>query len=509
MKDIEDIKMKKILFICLFIIAVLSISAVSANENMTETSEIDNDAEDITLENSPQKQDLNVTIDHRDYVLNPDYSERMNLASFLNVPEDYNSNVWVKIDDEDYTTNQDPHTYVDLSQIEFSNGKHTIKAYFPETDKYNPLNLTHDFEVASQYIMITKETNPDEGYVYCELQRYASGYLIVKVDGKEFKRAEITTDDDNAYARVNLKGLAIGSHTVEATYTGDAKNKKMTKKQTVTIKKIMKETRIHLNYRVDFYENQQRRIAYGNEKILEIALPDDSTKRPIVKSAGKTYSVVNDYGKHYTTDISDLMIGSNIFEITYPGDDNYLPKTVSYTIEVKGHIFTNIGVYNSTYAYLKLPKNAEGNLSVYVNDSLYKSQNMADGFANITFEDLKDGNTYKIDIIYTGNDYNVSSYSTNQSIIPKLTYDECVRYGSDSKFSFEMNPEHEGFITVKIERYKKDPETYTLPLVNGKVNGSISDLQLPVPIKNTEFYNHNRVTLNYSSEDYNYTTTFR
>ncbi|MBE6497269.1 MAG: Ig-like domain repeat protein [Methanobrevibacter sp.] len=499
--------MNKIIVICLFIIAVLSISAVSANENITETAQISDDAQDIITESSPSKEDLNVSIEFRDYVLNPDYSERMNIATFSNVPEDYDGKVNVKIDDENYLMSHDPHNDVDFTKIEFSNGKHSIKAYFPETDKYNPLNLTHDFEVASQYIRITKEANPDEGYVYCELQRYASGYLIVKVDGKEFKRVEITTDD-NAYARVNLKGLAIGTHTVEATYTGDAKNNKMTKKETVTIKKIMKEIRINHNYRVDFYENQQMRIAYGNEKILEISLSDDSTNRPIVKSGAKTYSLVNDYGQHYTTDISDLMIGSNIFEITYPGDDKYLPKTVSYTIEVKGHIFTNIGVYNSTYAYLKLPKNAEGNLSVYVNDSLYKSQSMADGFANITFEDLKDGNTYKIDIIYTGNDYNVSAYSTTQSIIPKLIYDECVRYGSDAKFSFEMNPDRDGFITVKIERYKKDNETYTLPLVNGKANATISDLQLPVPIKNTEFYENNRVTLTYSSEEYNYTTTF-
>ena len=247
--------MKKIFLISLVLIILLSFSAVQATENMTSMQTVNDDTtQDIELSSETdsseilsndtgQKEDLPIEIKCTDYIVKEDPSEDMQKFYIENVPNDYNEIISVHIDDRlifnDTTYEKWRGTYqLNFDNINLKNldiGKHVIFAEFSGNDKYNPLNLTHEFEIGDGYIDIPNEVKSTE-YIYAHLKQGASGNLTIFVDGIEFKKVKIIASPfEGGFAYVFLNNLTKGTHFVEALYSGDENPKKIYKNATVNL----------------------------------------------------------------------------------------------------------------------------------------------------------------------------------------------------------------------------------------------------------------------------------
>ena len=247
--------MKRIFLISLVLIILLSLSAVQATENMTNMQTVIDDAtqdieplsdtqnSEILSNNTDSKEDLPIELKCADYIVKPDPSEDVWRFNIENVPKDYKEPVSVHIDDELIFNDTPYEKWSGKYQLNFDNinlknfdiGKHVILAQFPGNDKYNHLNLTHEFEIGEGYIEIPNEVKSTE-HVYAHLKQGATGNLTVFVDGNEFAKVKIIASPfEGGFAYVFLNNLTKGTHFVEALYSGDENPKKIYKNATVNL----------------------------------------------------------------------------------------------------------------------------------------------------------------------------------------------------------------------------------------------------------------------------------
>ena len=495
--------MKKIFLIILVLISILTISSVSASENATDISEIsDDNAIEINTEDNLQKQDMNITIDYVNVIVRPTEAYDEFYLSFKNVPHEYNSEVSVYVDDN-FIYNMDPHDLKEADFTSYGYGAHILKVTFPESSNYNPINLTHTFEITTGTIQISKEFNIGNGYVYAHFQPGATGNIVVKVDGKAFKTVKLNTEEDST-AYVSLDSLSKGTHTVEATYPGDKNNKKIYKKVIVTVKN---EIDILEDISNLYTGRNKLHVSYGTMPEISLSLPKMAKKAPIAIIDGKVCNITKIDSNEYNVQIPLLLPGEYSINITYPGDSIYDKKTYisEHILKVEPHIIKNVGIYNESYIYLNLPENASGNLSVYVNGKLYETQVPRNGHANITLDKLSIGK-YKIDAYYTGDDYDVEYkyyYPEFDIIKPKIIYPRFINYNEKAEIITELGENITGYLNIYHGGdyyYSRDKKiiNITVPIVNGKANATIIDYP---PDDDSVLYDENTIKLTYHIEN--------
>ncbi|MBO6109799.1 MAG: hypothetical protein J6P12_02860 [Methanobrevibacter sp.] len=477
--------MKKRILIITLLLVILSISVVSAAENTTELADINETLENTQkqdfIENTDEiplkdgeKQDLNIEMLCPDNIVKPNPGDFESSISFRNIPNDYENEVTIYIDDVQ-SYNGHPYLADEIRLSELDYGKHIIKATFAETEKYNPLTITHEVNIVEGYIYIPSEVKNQES-IELILKDSATGYFTVNVDGKLFKKVKVNTQSyDLSYTFVSLATLSKGTHTVEAIYSGDANNKKLTKKATIN---VVSEISIYIEVPdKSSYYNGIAMNAYGSEmNRVEIYISSDATKMPIATVDGVAYDVTGN-DEYYYVNTSTLKPGIHLINITYPGDDKYPQKSVTKTFETICHIaiYTPNELdyrYNNTEIYLKMPDDAQGDLNVYVDGKAYETCPVENGTAHIFLKNVNIG-YHHLQADYTGNDYNVSNISKNITILPNLIYPKSKYYKERATFYVEVNPDAN--ITIHVSF---DASSFDLTLVDGKGNFSITDLVL-------------------------------
>ncbi len=483
--------MKKLFLICAILITILSISAVSAEDNSTDTIEIANDTTEIITEPAnPQKEDLNIEMECNEYIVKPDPSDGFRSIRFNDVPEDYRSTVAIYIDDSKVF---DGNPYYVEDEIELRSlevGKHMILAEFKETSKYNPLNLTKEIEVGEGYIKIDSEITSTGG-VHIDLRQGASGYLTVNVDGKLFKKVKLdAVSYETTYAYVELGGLKKGTYDVEATYTGN-------------LKRIQKTSKVTINPKVDIYINLPESFiiydglpasAYGSPfNTIDIMLSSDAKSKALAYIDGVKYDVTDNM-----INVSRLNPGNHSITVVYPGDDKYGERNETAQFNIKGAVRLNSEDsyyldYNATSLSLLLPQDAKGNLTVYVDENPFESVALQNGMASVKLDGLKLG-VYKIKANYTGSDYEVMDYSKELKIMPKAIYPKEMNYSADETFKIDAYPGAN--LTLKVTY---DSEKFELNLENGSASFSLKNLKMEGTY---DFLHSNEVHLEFVGENY-------
>ncbi|WP_298524496.1 hypothetical protein [uncultured Methanobrevibacter sp.] len=493
--------MKRIILITLALIALLSLSAVQAAENATEEISAD-EVQEVLTDNATQKQDLNVEIKAHDYIIKHDPNDGSRTIELNNLPSDYNGYMSVYIDEKFITKRNDNYFDDAVNLRGYDIGKHLILVNIEGTEKYNPLTLTHEFEVTDGFIKIDETIKTNEG-VHLELQEGATGYLTVNVDGKQFKKIKINAREyDISFASVSLGTLTPGIHSVEAIYSGDANNKKITKKASVN---VVYEISIYITKPYAFSINGNYGNAYGSEfNVVEITLPGDAKAVPIANIDGVAFDVIHDEDTYYIINTSLLKPGEHILNVTYPGDSKYSKTTVTEKLRTVASIGTRFidgydYSFNNTVIYLNLPDDAKGNLSVFIDGELYKTSPVAKTGAAIPLSDVKLGK-HTLNAAYTGSDYDVKNITANIDVTPRATYPKSMKYSSNETFFIEVDPDAK--LTVEV---RMDGKSFNLPLVDGKGNFSLSNLKL-VDIGEDQ-YGHNEIYITYAG-DYNGTKSY-
>lgn len=151
--------MKKIIIISLLLVLV-SISAVSAADNATQEPVSDACQDSIAQANDKEilsegKENLNISIECPDYLVMPERSDYEPCPSVKNLPKDYNERISIYADGKLAFIYIEPDFMdINLKTLKLDYGKHTLLFAFPETEKYNAINITHTLEVTEGYIQI-------------------------------------------------------------------------------------------------------------------------------------------------------------------------------------------------------------------------------------------------------------------------------------------------------------------------------------------------------------------
>ena len=242
---------RNIILLALLAVAILTISAVGASDVNVTSSNLESDC-DLAVESSADvesgeilsegdKEDMNITINYPDKLVRAGYS----YIDFRldNVPSDYPLGSYdIYVDNKFEKTTDNDHYGNPIDLYLLSTGNHSISVSLPGSEKYNPVNLTHNLEICDSLFFVSDEFVLGYGEasgiqtVTLHARYDAKGSFIVKVDGKEFKRVPVEFDDDGlATASVSLSILKFGTHQIEAIYTGDGKYKRNSLKKTVNI----------------------------------------------------------------------------------------------------------------------------------------------------------------------------------------------------------------------------------------------------------------------------------
>ena len=454
--------MKKLFLICAILITILSISAVSAEDNTTDTIEIANDTTEISIDEptTSQKRDLNPTIHYVDEaakyaVLNDYYYLSIDGIDGI----DYYSNVEIYVDGEHHGYYN---SFYEMWPTTFSLGEHVITAKFNGNAKYNPFTVNHTFNVVKVAINIPKEITENQDSIMVRIADDATGSVTVYVNNTKYKTVKFKPDEYYCSNYISLKGLKFGTYDIKVVYSGDKKYPKTTKTQ-----------RVNVSYGLEAY---LYRAYYKNNESGEIYLPKDAKNVPTAKCGDLILNVtkanLDEYYKTFLIDYADLEPGIHEIEITYPGDSKYPSKTITKSVEIDAKIEYagyNTQVNESAFVILKLPDDAKGNLSITLNDKPYASVRPNIQF---NFTDLDVGKYY-FRCTYTGNDYYVESLYYPLQVRPVFTYPESMIYEDNETFYIDFMDN----VTQNIT-YRYNNEEKTLEIINGKGNFSLADVDL-------------------------------
>ena len=144
-------------------------------------------------------------------------------------------------------------------------------------------------------------------------------------------------------------------------------------------------------------------ITYGENATVVVEADVDGNYTVSIRNVNYTVSVSD--GKGNIT-IPNLSAGSQI-EATVKRDDNYtgFNSTTFNVIKSKTDVDIELGNVTGSAApiTLRLPADAGGNVSLYVNGILTQTVNVVNGSANITVTNLKYGSN-NVTVVYSGDD---------------------------------------------------------------------------------------------------------
>lgn len=384
--------MKKIIFIGFVILLAISMGMVYA-ENSTDTAISETNAQNtIDIEKNDLKFDVNFPEE-----VNKHYEGDGPYFYLTNATEEGTFQVYFdQKHDSDYDLTGGENRK-EISPSQFSIGKHNITVAFSGSETYNPANVSKTFDVVDVSITLPKEkaTTGRDTYADVGLPDDATGYVSISVDGKELKKIDvgkISSEKSIKYIHQYLD-LSLGKHLVEVRYLGDEKYSKASKKS-------------EFDVLYDIYISNTF-LTYGWDEIIEIYLPSEITKNLLVEINGKNYpAIYNSDSGCFNVDISDLTLGTHNIKVSYQGDKKYSENTISSTLTVRASISASNSAYYmaGNKISLKLPKDATGNLTVYISTEkpiddinqsiLYGNIKLEDGYAGIDISNLNIGSYY-------------------------------------------------------------------------------------------------------------------
>ena len=328
----------------------------------------------------------------------------------------------------------------------------------------------------------------------------AFGTVKLIADGKTVVPNQTFYRDDMTTYVFNLSSLDCKDYNATLVYSGDGYYPAFNR--TVSF---------NLDYLMDvnsyFYvPNAADNEKYENDYVY-VDLPIDiSGNITLLVDDGKVFNktieiIKEQYGSSARFDISELEAGNYTAKVIFNGNNKYPAKTVDFKL-IRNYAINCNGyhdIFEDTYVSLKLPGDAEGNLSILiVNDSGYDSKfiynktiplEYKDGFkfVNHTIPKTVLGLTgefeHYIMYEYTGNDYKVMGTKDNDEedpvflyIYPRISMPD-IYVGQNANFTFEMPSDANGTLLVQI-----DGKTY----YNGKLKNGKATFELP----NTKIGDH-------------------
>nr|WP_292740667.1 Ig-like domain repeat protein [Methanobrevibacter sp.] len=411
-------------------------------------------------------------------------------------------NISVIVDGKEYITNT---TTLKVTVPNLGAGNYTVEAFYQGNRWYKESNATSSFEVTKNIAPISiSVTNSNVGEVEqinVTLPENATGYVIVNVDGQEY-HANVT----NGLAQVNITGLKAGKHNVTAVYVetdgyfGNVTN------TTFTVSKLNSTITVKVdNITVGDVAAVNITVITGASGNVTITIGDEYNK-----TVGVTDGVIS-------VIVPDLTVGEKTVNVTYNGNEKYLPSSNSTDFTVgQTAAEINIVVENITYGEIESIIafiNATGNVTIKLDGDEIDTVDITEGKVVYDIEGLNAGN-YTVELVYNGNvNTNSTSVEANFTVAkadPKITIEvEDIIYGDVEHIVVHVNAE--GNVTIKVINVGEVTELtlengravlmasrWAVPQYDGQASVDVKDLEVgnyPVEVTYNGNENYNAATL--------------
>ena len=382
-------------------------------------------------------------------------------SAVLIFPYSVNSTVDIYLDDEFFDTfNASNFVFLNISRLNSLDlGNHRIRVEYAGDDYYLPSNKTYEFEVLDMIIEIpSKIVLEHDDCIYAKLVKYTDGKISVSIDGERVIYSSL--DKTHEFLESLFNYITCGEHLVEIKY--ESKNFNRTKVVNVNV-----------SYVVDILSYG---YTYGDDNEFTIIVPTDFNKELInITIDGIRYTNFKiDNSGWIDLNISKFEGGNHTVIFDFIGDSKYYPITLSsnFTVDYSIKIPDYVDFGDGSAITLALPKNASGNLKVYVDDVLFKNVKLVNGKASIKVDNLSAGE-HNITAIYTGNDYDINNLSLILDVYPNLKVPYPVKCGENKSIVLEFSKDSKGTVIFKIGK-----KQYKVPVKNGKASFSLKNLTL-------------------------------
>ena len=502
----------------ILLILVICIGGVSAEDNSTQSIEmedikIDETSQSILESNetsaiSDDKKDPDFTISfEEEFVENCWVQPEGPFLFIYPTAENMTGNFTIYVDNKTVGSGAvdgfiDPN--LEIAAPYYKLGEHSIKVQYSGDETYKPLTKTHTFSVKQIIInMVNGEYVLESNQISVQLVPEATGTVTLYINGVKKKSIKVTPLDSEAAGAGYSNNIPIDldtyiafnkTYNVTVTFSGKNNGKTLKATENGTITSVTYPIEI---FAYDDYE-------YGAENTIEIATPDniitdnlnvfiDGEKVPVYKSEDDEFYT-------YYVNINDFKVGKHTIQVNYTGDGKYPAKSVNSTFEISAEIKISDEAmpYNSSIdVELTLPSDAEGNLTVYISKtnesySLVDTQALSNGYAKVKVRGDHIGKYY-IKAEYDGNYKikNVTDYSID--IQPIITVPESMVWGDDKYITIKTDKEANGTLYF----YRLWKLYRQVDVVNGSANISLKDL----PIR--EYY-EGETSIKYNSSEYEF-----
>ena len=338
-------------------------------------------------------------------------------------------------------------------------GNHTFKVIYFGDKYYLPYNKTFNFTVEDAVIEIPSTINiGHDDCISVSTSEKLSGTVKVYIDGKLVRSSKT----QGGYYVLSLENFIKYTNTeVKVVFTSNEFTRTKTQK-------------INFTYDFDVYPQY---FTYGDKNIIEIMLPDTLDNKLLTVTVDgvkyqfkRSVDVVNNL---IEIDVSKLSQCNHILNVTFAGNDKFYPLSKEYNLTVDYEVICpgDVTYKDHSKLYLKLPKDAKGDLVVNINGKHFKTVRMSNGYAEVRIDSLKPG-IYNIDVNYTGSDYNVSDYSMRVYSNPKITVAYKFRQGEDKFIKVEVPKDCKGHVIISI-----DGKNHKVLIKNGIAKYSLKKLK--------------------------------
>lgn len=213
-------------------------------------------------------------------------------------------------------------------------------------------------------------------------------------------------------------------------------------------------------------------MTYGPDNTLMILLPEDMNPELLnITIDGVRYDDFEIDNGAIDLDISKLKKGNYTVYVEYKGDNKYYPYNTTANLTVDYEIICPLYVVDAdTFIYLYLPSEANGNLTLKVNGTVFKSQKLKNGYAKITLEDLVPGD-YDFEVFYDGLDFEVTGENETLTIEPELMYEMDIEAGDKDTITLIASKNTKGYALFNVSG-----KIHNVTIKNGRASYTVSGL---------------------------------
>jgi len=305
-------------------------------------------------------------------------------------------------------------------------GTYDVLVRFMGDNNYLPSENNASFIVSkvptNMNIAVDNINVGEDAVINITLPNEISNELVsVTIDGKSY-----TVLINNGKGSLILSNLVANSYPITAKYDGNYKYTEGENTTTLTVAKMSSAVNVTAN-----------NIKFGEEAVINIAVPNVSLGVATVVVNGKSYNVaiVDEKG---VLNIYNLAAGDYNVDVNYLGDNKYLSSTnaANFTVSKVSDYNMTVDIAdivkgeNATIT-VTIPEDGTGSVIVTINGTDYKGT-VIKGIAKVIIPDLDEG-TYKVVTFYTGdNKYDSmivnGTITVNKNTITTLIMNDVVKY---------------------------------------------------------------------------------